>query len=113
MDAEKETPQPPIIDQLKQYAETRIKLAKYEAIDKSTAFLAGIITDLIVALSFMLTFLFLSFSFAFYLSNLFGSYWQGFGCTALLYLIAAIIIMLAKDKLQQPLINLFIKKIFK
>jgi hypothetical protein len=113
MDAEKETPRPPIIDQLKEYAETRIKLAKYEAIDKSTAFFAGIITDIIIILSFILTFLFLSFSFAFYLSNLFGSYWQGFGCTALLYLVIAIIIMLSRDKLQQPLINMFIKKIFK
>ncbi len=115
MEAQKETstPLPPIIDQLKEYAETRIKLAKYEAIDKSTTVAASLITDIIVVLSLVLTFLFLSFSFAFYLSQLFGSYWQGFGCTALVYLIIAIVIILLKDKLQQPLINLFIKKIFK
>jgi hypothetical protein len=112
MEAQKETP-PPIIDQLKEYAETRLKLARYEAIDKSTTVLASFVTDLIVAVSLILTFLFLSFSFAFYLSHLLGSYWQGFGCTAILYLVIAIIIILAKDKLQQPIINLFIKKLFK
>lgn len=112
MEEEKNTP-PPIIDQLKEYVETRLKLAKYEAIDKSTSILAGLITDVIIAVSLLLTFLFLSFSLAFYLSNLLHSYWAGFGCMAILYLLIAIGIILAKDKLQQPLINIFIKKIFK
>jgi hypothetical protein len=104
---------PPIIDQLKEYAETRIKLAKYEAIDRSSSIAASIVVDVIIAISFILTFLFLSFTLAFYLSHLLGSYWAGFGCTALLYLIIAICLILAKGKLQQPIINLFIKKLFK
>jgi len=104
---------PPIIEQLKEYVETRIKLAKLEAIDKSTTVFASFITDLIVVVSLILTFLFLSFALAFYLASLFHSYAAGFGCMALIYLIIAIIIILMKDKLQQPLINLFIKKIFK
>jgi Putative Actinobacterial Holin-X, holin superfamily III len=104
---------PPIIDQLKEYVETRIKLAKLEAIDKSSTVAASLVVDIIVAISFILTFLFLSFTLAFYLSHLLGAYWAGFGCTALLYLLIAICLILAKDKLQQPLINLFIKKIFK
>ena len=112
MEAQKETP-PPIIGQLKEYVETRIKLAKYEAIDRTTTVLARMITDMIVVISLILTFLFLSFSFAFYLSHVFGSYWQGFGCTAIVYLIIAIGIILAKDKLQQPIVNLFLKRLFR
>lgn len=104
---------PPIIDQLKEYAETRIKLAKYEAIDRSSSIAASIIVDIIIVISLVLTFLFLSFTLAFYLSQLLHSYWAGFGCTALLYLLIAIILILAKDKLEKPLINLFIKKLFK
>ncbi len=104
---------PPIIDQLKEYAETRIKLAKYEAIDRSSSIAASLVVDVIIAISFVLTFLFLSFTLAFYLSQLLHSYWGGFGCTALLYLLIAIILILAKDKLQKPLINLFINKLFK
>ena len=113
MEPEKETP-PPIIDQLKEYAETQIKLAKYEAIDKSTTVFASLITDVIVSISLILTFLFLSFALAFYLSNLLNhSYAGGFGLVALLYLIIAIIIILAKGKLQKPIVNLLIKKLFK
>jgi len=111
MEEQKETP-PPIIDQLKEYAETQIKLAKYEAIDRSSKFLASFITDMVVAVVFVLTFLFLSFAMAFILSRWLGSNWAGFGCMAGIYLIIAIIIILLKDKVQKPLINLFIRKFF-
>lgn len=111
MEAEKDTP-PPIIDQLKEYAETRLKLAKLEAIDKSTSVLASMVMDVVVAISFILAFLFLSFALAFYLSKLLGSYTLGFGCVALLYLLIAVIIIFNKEKLQKPLVNLLIKKLF-
>jgi hypothetical protein len=112
MEEQKPTP-PPIIDQLKEYAETQIKLAKYEAIDRGAKFLASFITDFVVALAFVLTFLFLSLAMAFLLSTwLGGSYWAGFGCMAGIYLIIAIVIILAKDKMQKPLIDMFIKKFF-
>jgi hypothetical protein len=104
---------PPIVDQLREYVETRIKLAKYEAIDRSSKVFAGMVVDIIIAISFILTFLFLSFTLAFYLSHCLGSYWGGFGCTALLYLIIAIGLILAKGKLQQPIASSFIKKMFK
>ncbi len=111
MEEQKETP-PPIIDQLKEYAETQIKLAKYEAIDRSSKFLASLITDMVVAVVFVLTFLFLSFALAFILSKWLGSNWAGFGCMAGIYLIIAIILILLKDKMQQPIINLLIRKFF-
>jgi hypothetical protein len=108
---EKETP-PPIIDQLKEYAETQIKLAKYDAIDKSSKFMASFITDMIVGVIFVLAFLFISFALAFVLSELLHSRWAGFACMGGIYIIVALIIMWQKDKIQVPLINLFIKKFF-
>ena len=111
MEEQKQTP-PPIIDQLKEYAETQIKLAKYEAIDRGSKFLASFITDLVVAVAFVLTFLFLSLAAALLLSSLLHSYWAGFGCMAGFYLLIAIVIILAKDKIQKPLIDTFIKKFF-
>jgi hypothetical protein len=111
MEEQKPTP-PPIIDQLKEYAETQIKLAKYEAIDRSSKFLSSFIVDVVIAVAFVLTFLFLSLTAAFLLSLWLGSYWAGFGCMASIYLIIAIIIILAKDKMQKPLIDMFIKKFF-
>lgn len=109
----KETPPPPpILDQLKEYAETQIKLAKYEAIDRSSKFMASFITDIIVAVIFVLAFLFLSFAIAFVLSNLLGSHWAGFACMGGIYIILALIIIWKKDKIQIPIVNLFIKKFF-
>ncbi len=111
---EKETPPPPIIDQLKDYAETQIKLAKLEAIDRSATFLASFVADMIIAGVFLLTFLFLSFAVGFLLSTqVFHSYAAGFGCMGGIYFVIAVFFILLKDKLQIPLTNLFIKKFFK
>lgn len=104
---------PPIIDQLKEYFETRVKLAKYEAIDRGSSFIASIIIDMIIAISFLLTFLFLSFTLAFYLSALLKSYWAGFGCTALFYLLIALILVFTKNKCEKPIINAIVRKFFK
>ena len=111
MENQKETP-PPLIDQLKEYAETQIKLAKYEAIDSSAKFMASFVTDMIVAVVFVLAFLFISFAIALLLGHWIGSNWAGFGCMAGIYIIVAVIIILLKGKIQAPLINLFIKKFF-
>lgn len=111
MEEQKQTP-PPIIDQLKEYAETQIKLAKYEAIDRGSKILSGFITQIVIAVAVVLTFLFLSLAVAFLFSIWLGSYWAGFGCMAGLYLLFAIIIILAKDKIEKPLTDMFIKKLF-
>ncbi|MDR6942049.1 phage holin family protein [Mucilaginibacter pocheonensis] len=114
MEAKKETPPlPPIVDQLKEYAETRFKLLKYEAIEGGTSILASMITDVITAISMILAFIFASFTLAYYLSDVLDSFWEGFGCVALIYLIIAVIIKLNKERIEKPLANLFIQKIFK
>ena len=104
---------PPIAGQLKEYVETRLKLLRYEAIDRVSSIVASIVVDIIITICFLLTFLFLSFSLAFYLSSVLHSYWAGFGCMALVYLIIALSALLAKNKFEKPVINLFIKNLFK
>ena|ERR1700743_899385 len=112
MEAGKETP-PPIIDQLKDYAETRLKLAKYQAIEGGTSIAAGLVADIAVFISAVLAFIFASFTLAFYLGQLFNSYWLGFGCVSLLYLILALVVKAYKQKLEKPIVNAIIRKIFK
>jgi hypothetical protein len=103
----------PIIDQLKEYFETRVKLAKYKAVEKGSSFIASIIVDLIVILIAAVTFLFASFTLALYLADVFHSYWKGFGTVAGFYLIIVFIILMAKNTFEKPIINVFIRKIFK
>lgn len=112
MEEQKETP-PPILDQLKDYAETRIKLAKYQAVEGGSSILASLIADTVAIISMVLAFMFASVTLAFYLGEVFGHNWMGFGCVAAIYLLIAIIIKLNKKSLERPLVNAFIQKIFK
>jgi len=113
MEAEKETTLPPIIDQLKDYAETRIKLAKYQAIEGGTSIAASLIADVAVFISMVLAFMFASFTLAFLLGSLFGATWIGFGCVAVIYLIIALVVKAYKQKMEKPIVNAIISKIFK
>ncbi len=113
MEETKKEPQPPLIDQLKEYAEIRLKLAKYQAVDGGSSILASLIADVVVVMSMVAAFVFASFTLAFFLAELFQSYWEGFGCVALLYLLIAVIIKANKAGIEKPIANAFVKKIFK
>lgn len=113
MEETKKEPQPPLIDQLKEYAEIRLKLAKYRAVDSGSTIFAGLIADVVVVISMVAAFVFASFTLAFYLADVFQSNWEGFGCVALLYLLIAIVIKLNKAGIEKPIANAFVKKIFK
>jgi hypothetical protein len=113
MEDGKETPPQPIIDQLKDYAETRIKLAKYQAIEGGTSIAASLIADVVTIMAMVAAFVFASFTLAFYLGYLFASDWQGFGCVAIIYLIIALAIKFNKRAIERPIVNTFIRKIFK
>lgn len=113
MEPEKEEPIRPIIDQLKEYAETRAKLFKYEVIERSTSIIADVITDLAVIVVLVITFLFASFTLALYLGDVLHSNWQGFACVTVLYAVIATVIALAKRNFERPIINGMVKKFFK
>ncbi|WP_158990513.1 phage holin family protein [Mucilaginibacter sp. L196] len=108
----KETP-PPIIDQLTEYAELRFKLAKLRAIEGGTSIAASIIADAAVMVCMVLAFIFASLTLAFFLAAVFNSDWEGFGCVALIYLLIALIVKVNKKRLEKPIVNGFINKIFK
>ncbi|SDT65203.1 Putative Holin-X, holin superfamily III [Mucilaginibacter mallensis] len=110
---DKKEAQPPIIDQLKEYAETYVKLAKYRAIEGGTSVAASIIADVVVIFCMLLAFIFASITLAFFLAYLFNSDWEGFGCVALMYLIIALVVKYNRKSLERPVINAIIQKIFK
>jgi len=110
---DKKEPQPALIDQLKEYAETRIKLAKYKAIDGGSSVAASLLADVVVGISMLLAFIFASITLGFYLGYLLQADWKGFGCVALIYFIIAIIVKVNKAGFERPLANAFIRKFFK
>jgi hypothetical protein len=103
----------PIIDQIKQYLELKIKLLKYEGIDKASGIIAEVITDLIVVVLLLLTFLFFTVTLALFAADLLNSNWEGFGCVTLLYFVIVMAAKTFKVSLQNMFIRVFIKKVFK
>jgi len=112
MEEAKKDPQP-LFEQLKDYAEIKLKLAKYKAIDSGSTIFASLIADVVVAISVLLAFVFASFTLAFYLAQVFQSDWKGFGSTALIYLLIALIIKFNKAGFEKPIANAFVLKFFK
>lgn len=111
---EQKQEQPTLGDQLKEYVETRIKLARYQAIDKGTSLMANMITDIFVVVCMILTFFFATLTLAFFLGQVLGALWMGFGCVAVLYLLVALIVSAVKNKHLEPhIINFLIKKLIK
>lgn len=105
---------PPIIEQIKEYVETRIRLVKYKVIDQATSIIASVIAYAIVAVLGLLILLFFSVTLALFLGTLIGSYWAGFGCVTLIYIILAVLVLVLKAKyIETPLIGFFITKFFK
>jgi len=114
MEDNKDTqPQAPLIDQLKEYAETHIKLAKYRAIEGGTSIAASIIADLAVMICMAMAFIFASITLAYYLASVFNSLWEGFACVSGIYLLIALVVKYNKKGLERPIINTIIQKIFK
>ncbi|RYE32512.1 MAG: hypothetical protein EOP42_09370 [Sphingobacteriaceae bacterium] len=105
---------PSIVDQIKEYVETRITLLKYKATDQATTIAASVIAYAILAVLGLLILLFFSVTLALFLGSVIGSYWAGFGCVTLIYVIAAVLVLVLKAKyIEQPLIGFFISKLFK
>ena len=103
-----------LIEKIKEYFNTRLKLGKLTLIEKSVLIFAGLITDGFVVVFLILGFLFISLGLGFYLSELIGNSFAGFFIMATLYFVLALIIYLTKDKyLEKPIIESMIKKIFK
>lgn len=103
----------PILEQAQEYVETRLKLLKLEAIDRSTSIIANVVVELVVVISLILTFLFASFTLALFLGDVFNSNWKGFGSVALIYLLLAVILMVTKKAIERPIVNVIVRKLFK
>ncbi len=103
----------PIADQVTQYLETKFKLLKYEGIDKASAIVAEVITDVVIAFLVLITFIFFSITLALFAAYLLHSAWEGFGCVTLLYALIALSARLLQVRLQNIFIRRFIEKLFR
>lgn len=113
-DHEEEDDGQSMIDKLKDYVNVRIELAKLSVIEKGSKLFATVITDSIIGILFVLTFVFASFGLCFYLSEVIGNTYVGFFIVAGFYLLIGLIVYAIKDNiLEKRLANRVITKVFK
>ena len=95
------------------YIEQKIELGKLTTIDKGSKLGAKFISGLILGVLAFFAMLFISLMLAYYFSQLFQSYFAGFGLMAGLYFMLFMIVLLARKQLiEKPIINGIIKTIF-
>lgn len=103
-----------IIDKAKEYVHVRTELSVLNAVDKGSKLFAGMVTDGLVLILFVLTILFGSLALGFYLSEVLGNTYAGFLIIAGFYLLAALILNSIKEKyIEKRIINAVIEKFFK
>lgn len=103
-----------LIDKIKEYVGLRIELAKLSAVEKGSKLFATIVTDSIIGILLVLTFVFASFGLCFYLSEVIGNTYVGFFIVAGFYLLICLIIYAVKDSIiEKRLSNRMITKVFK
>ncbi|MDB5121426.1 MAG: hypothetical protein JWN56_2644 [Sphingobacteriales bacterium] len=111
---EEENDEQSLIDKIKEYVNLRIELAKLSAVEKGSKLFATIVTDSIIGLLLVLTFVFASFGLCFYLSEVIGNTYVGFFIVAGFYLLIGLIIYAIKDSIvEKRLANRVITKVFK
>ncbi|RZL18817.1 MAG: phage holin family protein [Pedobacter sp.] len=102
-----------LYEDAKSYLDTKVEYTRLYLVEKVSKIFADVITNALVIICFVLAFLFATLTLALFLSDLLGSYTQGFGCVALFYLLLALIVYFTKDKfIEKAIINFTIKNYF-
>ena len=112
MEDQKDTQSQSIVDQLKEYIELQIKIAKYKAIDGTSGVLGSIIVGATLGILGLFLVLFASATLGFYLAEVLESFWAGFGCVAGLYLILVLILLASSKAIKASIADKMITKIF-
>jgi protein-S-isoprenylcysteine O-methyltransferase Ste14 len=99
---------------VKEYVNVRIDSVKLNAAEKTSSVMANLIAGAVVAVTFFLFFLFVNFSVAYALAEWIGKTWAGFLIVSVFYLLLAIIVWAAREKLiRMPIINSMVALLFK
>ncbi|HCL84295.1 MAG TPA: hypothetical protein DIC22_09980 [Chitinophagaceae bacterium] len=103
-----------LIDQSKDYLDTKIELNKLKAIDKSADVLSSVVVMVAMIFIGSLFILFISIALALLLGNMMGAYYYGFFTVGGFYALLMLLIYLQRDKwIKTPIANGLINKMLK
>ncbi|WP_342330049.1 phage holin family protein [Pedobacter sp. FW305-3-2-15-E-R2A2] len=102
-----------LVEDAKGYVNTRLEYTRLYLVERGSKMFADMVTNVTVAICFLLAFLFGTFTLALFLSDVLGTYTRGFGCVALIYILLAVIVYFTKEKyIEKAIINFTIKRYF-
>jgi hypothetical protein len=103
-----------VLEKLKDHISLKFNLAYLIAIEKISGMLASAISGLLIVCFLTMFFFFASLALGYYLSELFNSFFYGFGAVALIYLLIAVaLIFLRKKTIEKPFIDKFVQQLCK
>lgn len=102
-----------LIVNLKSYASSSFEIIKLEAVERTSSIAANFISGLVIGLVVILFAFFSSLGICFYLSELLGNNYWGFGIVAGAYLLLGIVLIIGRKKLlNKPIRNRIIQELF-
>jgi hypothetical protein len=102
-----------IAGSIKEYAALKLEAAKLQLIEKISAVMANFAARLVVLVVFLHFLIFGSIALSFGIADYVGITWVGFLVVALLYLIAGIIVWVARVKIVRfPIMSVLITQLF-
>lgn len=102
-----------LITDIKSYTNSSIEIIKLETVQHTSSIIANLISGMLVGMMIFLFVLFLSLGICLFLSDLFDSYYLGYGSVAGLYLLLSIIFIVGRKKmLFNPIRNKIIQGVF-
>lgn len=100
-----------LIENLKNYTVTTIELYKLEATDRISRILSKLISKIVIGLIILLFTFFFSLGICFYLSDIFGNNYMGFGMVAGFYFLVGIVLIIGRKKiLVNPILDRIIQE---
>ena len=93
------------------YMTLKLEILKLDVYEKSSVFSSLLLYGLIVSLVVFFVFLFLFLALGFYIGQLLHSFGTGIVIVAILYIIALAVLLWQRKRIQNWLINLFVKQI--
>lgn len=111
---EEKEPNTGIFEEIKEYIAVRSRIFSLQVAEGAANLLANVISNAAAILFFVIFILFASIGLAFLVGQWLGSTAGGFFIIAAVYLIIALIIWMVKDgSIERPLVNFFIRNMFR
>ncbi len=99
-----------VLDKLGDHLKTRQEYVKLVLVEKSSKVAASIISNAVIFIFFLLFFVFINLSLAYFISMYTGKTYLGFGAVGLLYLLLGLVLYVKREKwLKVPIMNTVVK----